>query len=158
MTLMPWPTHDRLARDTDLFIRQLAEAADAGLSSVVKLFTGGGPVTTDANGDVIVDFHVPETLTGCLIVACTDTQYENQLRVIVGPVAQYPQPPAGYPIRANPVQIFPREFVPAQGKVWCRVTTSVAKGPAAAHFMGAQPAAAGNGLQWRGIAWAGTSR
>lgn len=154
---MPYPSHYALAGDTDLAIRALAEAADAGLASVVKMFTGGGALTTDANGDVIVDFGVAVTLTGCLLSICTDSNYETALLVMLPKVQDLPQPPPGYKIRANPVQIFPREFVPGQGKVWCRITTSVYKGPGSAQFYGAQPAAAGQGLNWRGIAWTGTS-
>lgn len=154
---MPWPVNTRLLRDTDLFIRDLAYAADTALSTVVKMYVASGSQTTDANGDIIIDFGVPVTLTGILALprAVDVPPPAPAARLLYGKVANYPPPYAAYQTPPTAVLILPREFVAGQGKVWCRCSTAPVALTASGNerWYGSQPVRAGSTVKFTAFGW-----
>lgn len=160
---MPYPSPQQLAGDTDLYIRDLAYAADGKLSSVVKMFPGSGSAATDANGDIVCDFKAPGvTLTGALILPLSDATYQQQPLISYGKNRNYP--PIGSNVQTiakNPIMLLPREFIVNGGQIWVRVATSPSHFGTEAQYpgiwSGSQPAEAGLTVAWVGFAWSGSS-
>jgi hypothetical protein len=157
---MPWPSHTRLAGDTDLFIRDLAYAADAALTSAVKMYVKTGTLACDANGDIIVDFGAAVTLTGCLVIirGVDDPPAIPNKRLGYGRATNFPAPWQAYQTTSTCLMILPREFVPNQGKVYCRVATSVmalSNPPDAqtGRWYGSQPARGGTSIEYTAFGW-----
>lgn len=111
------PAHVDLAGDTDLWIKALAERADAKVSGSVKW--GVMPpteLTTNASGDVVCTFPGLTWLYGAVIYAAKRVK-------LTGTTDFYPYPPVGYivsPRDAYPVMI---TLNPAgnPGTCWARI-------------------------------------
>jgi hypothetical protein len=159
MTL-PWPADTRLARDTDVFIRDLALATDAALAAAVKTYTASGSQACDANGDIIIDFGAAVTLTGCLALVrgVDDPPVMADARIGDQRNAYYPPPYADRLTMPLPLLILPREFVPGQGKCYCRIGTSpialnAPPNGSTGRWYGTMPARGGTVIEFAAFGW-----
>lgn len=69
---MTYPAHTDLAGDTDLYIRQVAERADAKLAGQIRVVSrspADGGLTVDAAGGLWVPFPGLTTLQGAILFA-----------------------------------------------------------------------------------------